>query len=300
MTTPLLFVVSDPVLRDQLNLVKPYLNGPVTIVDLATLRRGIWDFPKLLELRRKLSAHQTGTVHALGLWAAKVISLLGIGLKFATLRFSGDGSGSVIRVWNRDFSYFAWPWSAPDKAPAINREEYLARYGIPANAFVFAASSRFFQKIEALPPIWGFEVIRYPRKDVWLLIHGDGPKASEIWEFAQNLAPEGSRVRLVGAGLPLASVFEIADAVITMNAESLMAGLTARKAIIAPNQFADLLRDQEDALLMDPALAPMVAKKMLRIAEDKQLSESLAKATESIVIRYAPANSAKMLEISRW
>ena len=300
MTTPLLFVVSDPVLRDQLNLVKPYLNGPVTIVDLATLRRGVWDFPKLIELRRTLAAHQDGTVHALGLWSAKVIAVLGLGLKFAKLRLSGDGSGSVVRVLNRDFSYFAWPWSVPEAGTPVDREEFLSRYGIPADAIVFASSSRFFQKLEALPPIWGFEVIRYPRKDVWLLIHGDGPKASEIWEFAQNLAPEGSRVRLVGDGLPLASVFGIADAVITMNAESLMAGLTARKAMIAPLQFADLLRDNEDALLMDPTQAPMVAKKMMRIVEDKQLRDKLAKATEPMVGRYAPANSAKMLEISRW
>lgn len=296
----MLFVVSDPALRDQLALVAPYLSGPVTVVDLSTLRRGIWDFQKLIQLRQTLSAHQQGTVHALGMKAAKLIALVGWGINFARLRYSGDANGTVVTVFNRRFTYFAWPWSAPEAGTHLKRDELLGRYGIPQDAFVFATASRFEQKLESMAPIWSFEVIRYARLDVWLLIHGDGPKAAEVWEFAQSLAPEGTRVRMVGTDYSMTSLFNVADALITMNVESLMAGLVARKPIVAPFQLADLLRDNEDALLMDPSQAPMVAKKLMRLVEDRELREKLITSTEPMIDRYAPAKSAKMFEIAKW
>ena len=296
---PLLFVVSDPVLGDQLAEVAPSLKRPVTVVRLADNRRGVWDFRKLYELRQTLAAHADGTVHAIGVPAAKVIAVLGVGLKFRSLRLSGALGSSVIRVWNRDFQHVPWPWFAPTGAPAIDRDTTLARWDIPANAFVFATSSRMLRKDEALPPIWGFEASRYPLKDVCLLIHGDGPATMEVLEFARNLAPEGTRVRLAGDAIPRATLFGIADAVMAMNAESLMAGLTARKPIIAPLMFADLLRDNEDALLIDPGVAPMIAKKMYRLAGDAELRVKLAEAAGKMALRYTPDQSARMLEIGR-
>ncbi|WP_020472883.1 glycosyltransferase [Zavarzinella formosa] len=296
MTSPL-FVVSDPVLRDQLALLRPSFRQPVAVADLAEHRRGIWDFRKLLEFRRLLAQHRH--IHALGQQAAKTVALAGVGLKFSNLWISGDIPGASFRYLNREFATLAWPWAVPPESPPLNREETLAKFGIPPTAFVFASASRLFEKIEALPSIWGFEMLRYPQPDIYLLIHGDGPKAAEVEELTRNLAPEGTRIRLVGTSLPLAGVFGIADVVIATNEESVMAALTARKPIIAPRIFSTMLRDGEQALLMEPAEPPTVGKKMTRLFADENLRMRLVKAAEPLREQYSPANAARELETAR-
>lgn len=285
--TPLLFVVSDPRWHEQVDLVAPHFGRPVTVWPMGRFRRGVWDVRALWEFRRALAAHRDGQVVAFGDPAACAVARVGVGLKLP--RVSAVGADSPPR----GVTPLDWPWAVPPTPPPLNREETLAKCGIPPTAFVFAAASRFETVSEARTAIWGHEIFRYAFPAMHVLIHGDGPARREAEVFADQMAPEGTRVRFAGPALPPAGLFGVADAVVAMNEESLMAGLAAGKPILAMNRLRPLAAGAEDAVAWsDPTTPAHVSGAMMKLVNDAALRTRLATATGPLRDRHAPAAAA--------
>ncbi len=282
--TPLLLVVSDQRWQDQVDLVAPHLGRPATVWPMGRFRRGVWDFLALWEFRKALAAHRPGDIVALGESATRMVSRVGVGLKLPRVFAVGAGSPP------KGFRSMEWPWAAPLALSPLSRAEVLARYALPPTAFVFATASRFETKAEAKTPIWGHEIFRYAFPDMCLLIHGDGPARREAEIFADQMAPEGTRVCFAGTDVPIVGLFGVADAVIAMNEESLTAGLAAGKPIIAMTRLQRLTAGADDAVMwVDPTAPAKVSGAMMKLMTDAALRGRLAAATGPLRDRHAPA-----------
>lgn len=258
--TPTLIVVSEPQWADQLDRLAPYWPGPLTVFSLDQFRHGIWDLPRLHKFRQLLKQHRRGHVFTLGKAAAQAVWW---------------GQLSLGRI-NAQAIDDRWPWTLPNETPRLDRQTVLAELGIPADAMVFVTSSRFRYRIDSLPAIWGFEVIRYPYQHAYLVFSGVGPCYEDTREFASQLAPEGTHVRFAGTTYPLASLVELADGVVAIDPETAMAGLLHMKPMAVSMSLPLGFTDDVNALVIDPKRPPSVGRALAVMLTEPETRERLA------------------------
>lgn len=153
--------------------------------------------------------------------------------------------------------------------------------GLPADAIVLMASGSMHRPHELTNAIWAYEIMRYTSERYHLLIVGDGPERPNVEDFADSLAPEGTRVRVLGQQMDAPAWFAQADVMlVTPSSGGLTTALEAMAAgtvVVAHDtpQLASVIRHGHNGLLIPAWDHPAAAKALRRVVEDVSLRDAL-------------------------
>ncbi|MCS7239117.1 MAG: glycosyltransferase [Thermoguttaceae bacterium] len=172
-----------------------------------------------LRLRRLVRTLRPTIVHTwlfagnsygrLAAWQAKVpvviasercVDLWKAGWQFALDRLLAKWSDAIVvnSVGVRDF-YIARGLPAekivvisnavelPPEAPSSTREEILAELGLPQNARLVAVIGRLWPQKRIQDAIWAADLLKVVRKDVHLLVVGDGPQRNQLLRYRDQV-----------------------------------------------------------------------------------------------------------------
>jgi glycosyltransferase involved in cell wall biosynthesis len=135
------------------------------------------------------------------------------------------------------------------------------------------------------------------------LVIGDGPGRDRLETNARALAPEGSRVRFLGARLDVPAVPGLADLVVvpqlTGGVNVALEAMAAGRPIVAANttDLAAVLRDRETGVLAPARKPAEMARAMRRLLLDPDLRARVGNAARRHVLdRHAVTRVVPALE----
>jgi glycosyltransferase involved in cell wall biosynthesis len=71
--------------------------------------------------------------------------------------------------------------------------------GIPESARLIVAAGRFDAAADLASAVWAFDILRYVRPEIYLVLVGDGPERARVERFARTAAFDDNRVRFAGS-----------------------------------------------------------------------------------------------------
>jgi glycosyltransferase involved in cell wall biosynthesis len=83
-------------------------------------------------------------------------------------------------------------WAVPDgvatqRKNRTDRDRFLARLGLPSDARLIGVVEPLYPRYRVKSAIWAFDLLRFLRSDVHLVVLGEGPQATELRSFVRGL-----------------------------------------------------------------------------------------------------------------
>jgi glycosyltransferase involved in cell wall biosynthesis len=149
---------------------------------------------------------------------------------------------------------------------------------------------------------WVHAIVRHVRRDVRLVFAGAGPHERAVRDFAETTG-FGGEVRYPAGQLPLADVLAACDIAAflcgrDLGLNRLLAALDAAVPVLAsrtPDQ-ADLLDHEHTALLVNPGDPRAASAGLMRLAEDPDLRQRLARAGRNLAREFTPARARQRMD----
>lgn len=191
----------------------------------------------------------------------------------------------------------------PLQTPPVSRRQLLAELGLPPNARLVCAGGRLYSHMGIKDAIWAADLLKVVRKDVHLLIVGDGPQRDRLVAFRDQVRIQ-DKVHFLGCRNDLRWIVAHCDVFWAAGHRSgqpnaILEAMAASVPVVATDVPANkqLLQHDVTGYLIAPgdraALArltnrlldqPEVAERLGRAARDRALAEFSA---AKMVARYA-------------
>jgi glycosyltransferase involved in cell wall biosynthesis len=191
---------------------------------------------------------------------------------------------------------------APFDHPA-DRRDLRARLGVPAEAELVGLGARLTRQkgVDVLLEAWPAVCARHP--GAHLVIVGDGPERDALEAQAGTLGVS-ERVTFAGARVDFVELLPALDVYVFASRweglpMALLEAMAARRAIVATavGGMADVLRDDEHALLVPPEAAPALADAITRLLGDETRRARLAETGRALFDReYSAATMTRRYE----
>lgn len=183
------------------------------------------------------------------------------------------------------------------------RAEILAELGLPADARLVGLVGRLWPQKRVKDAIWAADLLRVIRKDVHLLIVGDGPQRQRLWHYRDQVEIR-DMVHFLGQRGDLAQLTPHFDVLWSTSgyegqSNAVMEAMSAGVPVVATNipGTRDLVVDGQTGYLFPVGNRAMLAKQTNRILDDADLAQRLGQAArqrmadqftvEQMVDRYA-------------
>jgi glycosyltransferase involved in cell wall biosynthesis len=254
------------------------------------------DLRMWLALRWLIPHPGQGTVHAFGLGVLRrlVIATLGTRLPRIVLSLTGHERlkrfdhwclGRVARILVphnaaaaalsqqriAESTLAVVPPAVAETPPQPDRSSFCNAYGLPSDASIVMTAGWMYTRESLFDAVWAFEFLRYVDEKVHLVVIGDGPGRKRMEAAARALAPDGTRVRFLGARPDLPSILGFAHLVLVPQlvggANVALEAMAAGRAVIAANtpDLAAVIRDGETGVLAPTRNAPELAFAMRQL-----------------------------------
>lgn len=194
------------------------------------------------------------------------------------------------------------PLAVAAQAPLSAAEQAVFRDGFPPQARLIGCITRFHPVkgvrylIEAMPTI----VQAVP--EAYLVLWGDGPQRAELEQLAARLGLE-QRIRFMGHQADAARYLELVDCLVLPSMSEgcpfvLLEAMSAKRPIVATRVggVTELVRDSEDALLVESGNPRALAQAVTTLLNDHQLAERLASAAGIASERFSLTSHTDALE----
>jgi glycosyltransferase involved in cell wall biosynthesis len=186
------------------------------------------------------------------------------------------------------------PNVAPAPGPRLSRAAARAQLGLPADARVIGFIGRLAPQKRLRDLVWAFQLLQQVRSDTLLVLIGDGPARESLESLASGF---DSRPKITFAGhrtdattlLPAFDAFVLPSEFEGMSnslMEAMQQGLPCVVSDIPANR--ELIRHNENGLSYPLGNSPALAKTLLKLLGDPELSKQLGQsATATITTNYS-------------
>ncbi|MBN1589731.1 MAG: glycosyltransferase, partial [Pirellulales bacterium] len=166
----------------------------------------------------------------------------------------------------------------------ITRQALLAELHLPDDARLIGLIGRLWPQKRVKDAIWAADLLKVIRKDVHLLIIGDGPQRSRLWRYRDQVEIRG-QVHFLGERDDVARLVPHFDLLWSTSgyegqSNAIMEAMSAGVPVVATDipGTRDLVVDGQTGYLFPVGNRAMLAKHTRRILDDAALSERLGEA----------------------
>jgi len=166
----------------------------------------------------------------------------------------------------------------------VSRHELLAELGLPADARLVGLVGRLWPQKRVKDTIWAADLLKVIRKDVHLLILGDGPLRNRLWRYRDQVEIR-DLVHFLGERDDVARLVPHFDVLWSTSAyegqsNAIMEALSAGVPVVATDVpgTRDLVVDGQTGYLFPVGNRAMLAKHTNRILDDADLARRLGDA----------------------
>ncbi|HLA86155.1 MAG TPA: glycosyltransferase [Thermoguttaceae bacterium] len=191
----------------------------------------------------------------------------------------------------------------PPAPSPVAREELLAELGLPADARLVGLIGRLWPQKRVKDAIWAADLLKVIRRDVHLLIVGDGPLRGSLWHYRDQVEIR-DQVHFLGERDDVARLVPHFDALWSTSgyegqSNAVMEAMSAGVPVVATDipGTRDLVVDGETGYLFRVGDRAALAKQTNRILDDAALARHLGDAArrrmreeftvEKMIERYA-------------
>lgn len=199
------------------------------------------DAPGWFELLKAVSSFAPDVVHAIGAGAVRLAHLAGAGrlripivatgadraetgvVRWLTVRALRKAARVTARTQAELERYRAAgapadrlalvPPGVPQAPPPPDGAEFRKSLGIPPTGRLVLAAGRFDAAAGLISAVWAFDVVRYVRPHLYLVLVGDGPERGRLERFARSVGRDDYRVRFAGPRDDFPALARLADVV---------------------------------------------------------------------------------------
>jgi glycosyltransferase involved in cell wall biosynthesis len=166
------------------------------------------------------------------------------------------------------------PAAAPAAPKAIDRAAALRALQLPIDARLIVCAGTLESGYGFRDAIWLFDILRYVAGDLWLLILGDGPQRQSLELFSRSIGRGDYRVRFAGIRADVPELMALAEVVWVLGQRggrnAALEAMAAGRVVIGSRRadLAELIRDGETGLLLDPGDKRLFATRTRRILDE--------------------------------
>jgi glycosyltransferase involved in cell wall biosynthesis len=194
------------------------------------------------------------------------------------------------------------PIVAPAPLPPDELERFRRVWRLPDRARLLGTLTRFRAEKGVKHLVAAMPLVLERVPDALLLLWGDGPDRSRLEAQAAELGVE-ARVRFVGFQTDAPSYLPLLDCFVLPSLSeglgyAVMEAMVAGLPIVATRVggIPELVRDGEQALLVEPANPEALAEALTRVLLDRQLAGRLSGAAREAALRHTVERHARTLE----
>lgn len=269
--------------------------------------RGFADLSLALKLRKCVAAIAPRLLHAWGTQAAIISNVLA-GLPVPIVAGDLDRSTLLSKALTIRFRNHpeairnSQPIVDPRPITPIRNEPVL---GVPENAKIVLNVGGFDRTADPRTALWSFDMLRYVREDVHLLMVGDGPLRAKMELFARCIARTDRRMEFLGVHPEPRQLLSKASVVFfshrsggrTFLAEALASGTPV--VAVESETSRSMIRDGDNGLLVDRSDYPAQAKALLRVLTDPEFAGRLSQRAQQFTTPTPEAAAKELLAFYR-
>jgi glycosyltransferase involved in cell wall biosynthesis len=262
------------------------------------------DVSGMRRLRRAVAEANPAVVHAWGPFAVRASRLLGPPVVASAAADPGGGLGGwlTVRALRRAARVVAASWAEGERyrrlgvpterltrvapavvppGPAPDPATFRHELGLPPDARLVMAGDRLEPAAGLRDAIWAFDILRYDRPELFLVIVGDGPDRARLEAFGRALAFDDFRVRFVGPRPDLLGLAEVVWVAAERGGTELaMEAMAAGRPVVGwkTADLGELIEDGETGLLAARGDRAQLAAKARLLLEDAALRRQIGAA----------------------